>query len=56
MPSHQSYVSAIGVYDHAVDDISARLQQERALHMHDLTTTYMHAIRNRMPSEYLSML
>lgn len=56
MPSHQSYVSTIGVYDKAVDDLSARVQQERAMHMHDLTSTYMNAIRNRMPSEYLSLL
>jgi hypothetical protein len=56
MPSHQSYVSTIGAYDKAIDDIVARVQQDRTLHMHDLTTTYMHAIQSRMPSNYLSML
>lgn len=56
MPSHEKYAKAIRYYDTAVDDISARVQQDRSLHMHDLTNVYMQAIATRMPSEYLTML
>ena len=56
MPSHNSYASALQQFNVAIDDVSARVQQDRALHMGDLTNTYMQAIVERMPSAYLTML
>ena len=56
MPSHGSYASALQTYNTSIDDVAARVQQDRTLHMHDLTTTYMHAISSGMPDQYLNML
>ena len=56
MPSHGNYASVIQNYDAAVDDVAARVQQDRALHMHDLTSVYMQSIVTGMPSAYLTMM
>ncbi len=50
------YASALQHYNTAIDDVSARVQQDRVLHMHDLTSVYMQAVSTDMPEEYLTML
>jgi hypothetical protein len=56
MPSHRSYASTLSTFNDAIDDVSARVQQDRVLHMHDLVSTYMQAVSSGMPHEYLSMI
>jgi hypothetical protein len=56
MPSHRNYAAAISKFNESIDDMAARVQQDRVLHMHDLTSTYMQAVTSGMPHEYLSML
>ena len=56
MPSHRSYASAITTFNGSIDDMSARVQQDRVLHMHDLVSTYMQAVATGMPHKYLSMV
>lgn len=56
MPVHSNYVSALHVYDSAINDLTARVQQDRVLHMHDLTSAYMQAVASGMSKKYLSML
>jgi hypothetical protein len=54
MTSHSDFAKAIQIYGGACDDVSKRVIQDRTLHMHDMGELYMMALKERMPSEYLS--
>lgn len=56
MAAHQKYVSSIQFYDNAIEDMAARIQQDRSLHMHDLTSIYTNAVSTRLPPAYLTMM
>jgi hypothetical protein len=56
MPTRASYTDALKIYDGAIDDLSARVVQDRELHTHDMAHIYMRAVSDDMHGGYLSTL
>lgn len=56
MQSHSSLANALTTYNHAIDDLTARVVQDRTLHKHDMNNLYMQAASEGMHDGYLSTL
>lgn len=54
MTSHSNFARALQIYGGACDDVSKRVIQDRTLHMHDMSELYMMALKERMPTDYIS--
>lgn len=54
--SHSRYATALGTYNHAIDDVSKRIMQDRALHMQNLNELYIQSLSNNMHGGYVDMV
>ena len=52
--AHRSFVEALHIYGGAIQDISAKLVQDRTLHLHDMNHVYMQAVSSNMHPKYLA--
>jgi hypothetical protein len=56
MPHPTGYANALQHYNSALTNLETKIQQDRQLHMHEMTNVYMEAVRSGVPHSYLTMV